>query len=86
LARGSRGQADLTDHRANTPKTKFLIGSMTKSFTAIATLQLAERGLLDLHQNIAAYIDDYPSDKDISITVHDLLCHRSGISDVINLV
>ena len=84
LARGSRGFADLTDQRANKPETKFLIGSMTKPFTAIATLQLVERGLLDLNQNIATYISIYPTDGNSAITVHDLLCHRSGIPDVVH--
>lgn len=83
LARGSRGLADITGGRPNTPETKFLIGSMTKSFTAIAALQLAERGLLDLNQTIDHYISDYPSDKSRTITVHHLLCQRSGIPDMV---
>ena len=83
LARGSRGLADLADQRTNRPETKFLIGSMTKSFTAIAILQLVERGLIELDQNISTYIDYYSSNGDNAITVHDLLCHRSGIPDLV---
>lgn len=84
LVCGSRGLANLTDQRANRPDTKFLIGSMTKPFTAIATLQLVERGLLELDQSIDSYISVYPIDENRAITVHDLLCHRSGIPDVVH--
>jgi CubicO group peptidase (beta-lactamase class C family) len=83
LARGSRGYADLADQRTNSPETKYLIGSMTKPFTAIAILQLVERGLVDLDQEISEYIDYYPSARNSAITVHDLLCHRSGIPDLL---
>ncbi len=83
LARGSRGYADISAQRLNEPETKFLIGSMTKPFTAIATLQLVERGLVDLNKSIDTYISDYPLDKAKRISVHDLLCHRSGIPDVV---
>lgn len=83
LFRGSCGFADLDERRPNTPETKFLIGSITKSFTAIAVLQLAERGLISLEDDISRYIEAYPSDNRPNITVHDLLCHRSGIPDVL---
>jgi CubicO group peptidase (beta-lactamase class C family) len=84
LARGSRGFADISLGGANTPETKFPIGSMTKSFTAIAILQLAERGLIGLQKPLSTYIPDYPPETGNRITVHDLLCHRSGIPDLVN--
>ncbi len=84
VVRGSRGPASVTENRLNAPATGFLIGSMTKSFTAVAVLQLAEQGLIDLDENITAYISDYPTTEENPITVHDLLCHRSGIPDVVN--
>jgi CubicO group peptidase (beta-lactamase class C family) len=83
LARGSRGYADISAQRANQSETRFLIGSMTKPFTAIAVLQLVERGLVDLSETIDSYIDDYPAEKAKGISVHYLLCHRSGIPDVV---
>jgi len=82
-ARGSRGFADIADRRANTPETKFLIGSLTKPFTAIAVLQLAERGEVNLDRDLTAYIDSYRPVGGEAITVSDLLAHRSGIPDVI---
>lgn len=84
VARGSRGYADPAHQRLNTPETKFLVGSMTKTFTAIATLQLVEQGLLELNGSIDNYISAYPGDRSQKITIHDLLSHRSGIPDVIS--
>ncbi|MCZ4225558.1 serine hydrolase domain-containing protein [Pedobacter rhodius] len=57
----------------------FQLGSMTKQFTAIAILQLAEKNMVNLNAPIYKYIPDYPSgDK---ITIHHLLTHTSGIKD-----
>lgn len=84
VARGSRGYADIADQRANTPETKFRIGSLTKPFTAIATMQLAQQGLVDIGQDITSYIDCYHPDGRAIITVGDLLSHRSGIPDVLS--
>ena len=83
VARGGRGYANIAEERANTPETQFLLGSLTKSFTAIATLQLVEQGRIDLNRNLAEYIDVYPQADTNEITVHDLLSHRSGIPDVL---
>jgi len=41
------GQARL-DGEAPSPQTPFLIGSLTKSFTALAVMQLVEAGKIDL--------------------------------------
>jgi len=84
LARGAVGCADRGANIPNRPDTKFLIGSMTKPFTAIAVLQLTDRGLIDLNATLDRYIDIYPAERAKRITVHDLLCHRSGIPDLIN--
>lgn len=64
--------------------TPFIIGSMSKSFTALSILQLAEAGRLDLDAVISEYIDAsswFVDDKDCDkITVRDLLHHTSGIT------
>lgn len=83
LARGARGMADLTAQRENVPETKFLIGSTTKPFTAIAILQLAERGLIELNSPISDYLPDYSKEAGERVTIHHLLSHRSGIPDVL---
>ncbi|MCX7974558.1 MAG: serine hydrolase [Candidatus Aminicenantes bacterium] len=70
----------LANYELNVPiasRTKFRLGSLTKSFTATAILQLAERGLLNLNDLVSKYLPDYPQgDK---ITIHHLLTHASGI-------
>jgi CubicO group peptidase (beta-lactamase class C family) len=62
----------------------FIIGSMSKSFTAIAIMQLYEQGAIDLESPIDAYIDTskwFEENTDHSrITVKDLLNHTSGIT------
>jgi CubicO group peptidase (beta-lactamase class C family) len=83
LARGGRGFASLEDGRLNRPGTRFLIGSMTKPFTAVAVLQLVEDGLVNLDDPVAKYIDTLKPEVAGRVTIHDLLSHRSGIPDVI---
>ncbi len=63
----------------NTPKTKFQIGSITKQFTSMAIMQLAEKGLLNIKDPISKYIPQYPEGE--KITIHHLLTHSSGIWD-----
>ena len=56
----------------------FRIGSVTKQFTAVAILQLVEKGKLSLQDEITKFIPDYPT-HDKKITVEQLLTHTSGI-------
>ena len=61
----------------------FVLGSATKSFTALAVLQLAEAGRLGLDAPAVHYVPDFAtSDPAVSdrITVRQLLSHTSGIS------
>ena len=70
--------------RPMTAGTPMSIGSITKSFTAVAILQLVEEGRIDLDAPVRTYLpwfrvaDDAASD---SITVRHLLQHRSGLSE-----
>ena len=76
------GLADVENGVPNTPQTVFRIASITKPFTGIAILQLHERGLLNIHDPIAKYLDYPEGDK---ITIHHLLCHTSGIPNITKL-
>ena len=64
--------------------TPFIIGSMSKSFTAIAIMQLVEDGKINLDDSISEYI--YASEWFVQasdcekITVRNLLNHTSGIT------
>jgi CubicO group peptidase (beta-lactamase class C family) len=72
------GSANLEWDVANTPATKFRIGSITKQFTAASILLLAERGKLTLDDPIKKYVAEAPAAWD-RITLHHLLTHTSGI-------
>ena len=63
----------------NTPDTKFLIGSVTKNFTATAILQLEEQGKLSVNDPIGKYIPEMPEDIGQKVTIHHLLTHTSGV-------
>lgn len=64
----------------NTPRTKFQIASISKSFTAAAVLLLEERGRLALNDPLTNYVPDFVAGG--RITIHHLLAHTSGIPDV----
>lgn len=57
----------------------FNIASVSKTITAIATMQLVEQGLLCLDDDITTYLTDLPY---INITVKHLLSHTSGLPKV----
>lgn len=74
------GFADLENKVAVTPDTVFPIGSITKSFTALSILQLANQGKLDLEAPVSTYLSGLPEAWK-TITLHHLLTHRSGIQN-----
>lgn len=62
--------------------TPFYIGSITKSFTALAIKQLASQGLIDINERVSVYLPwfDLKDDRGNEIRVRDLIRHRSGLS------
>jgi CubicO group peptidase (beta-lactamase class C family) len=79
------GLANREHDVANTPQTRFRLASVSKQFTAVAALLLAERGKWDLHAPIRAYAPDYPSAWE-GVTAHHLLNHTSGIPSYTNFL
>lgn len=73
------GMANMEWEIQNQPDTKHRLGSITKQFTAMLVLQLAEEGKLDLQAPISNYLPDYPNEHNPKITTHHLLTHTSGI-------
>ncbi|RFZ90437.1 hypothetical protein D0C36_21845 [Mucilaginibacter conchicola] len=71
------GFADKEQGRLNNLQTEFRAGSLTKMFTAVAVLQLAEQGKLSLHDKVGKYIHNVAGGD--SITLKNLLSHTSGI-------
>ncbi len=59
--------------------TKFRLASLTKQFTALLILQLAEEGKLALEDTISDHLSWYREDTGSKITIHHLLTHSSGI-------
>jgi CubicO group peptidase (beta-lactamase class C family) len=78
----SYGLASAEGGVKNTPDTKFLIGSVTKQFTAVAVMQLYEKGLLDIKGKLSDYIPDFKRGSEI--TLKNLLTQTSGIADYLN--
>lgn len=81
------GLADLENSVPAKADTAYRLASIAKSITAVAVLQLVERGKLDLNAPINKYCAAYPEkqtlkdapDKQFSIPVRQLLVHQSGI-------
>jgi CubicO group peptidase (beta-lactamase class C family) len=71
------GMANVELDVRNAPSTKFRLGSLTKQFTALAVLQLQERGRLRVSDPLSKYIPDYP--RGDRITLRHLLTHTAGI-------
>ncbi|WP_234735231.1 serine hydrolase domain-containing protein [Tellurirhabdus bombi] len=55
---------------------KFQLASLSKTFTAVATLKLVEAGKIKLTDSVQRFIPDFPYH---GIAISDLLSHRSGL-------
>ncbi|MDR1001854.1 MAG: beta-lactamase family protein [Oscillospiraceae bacterium] len=60
-------------------RTSFILGSITKSFTAVAIMQLAEQGLVDVNSPFVTYLPEEEKNANSKTTVKQLLNHTSGI-------
>ena len=86
LFRG-HGFADLASGTPVTEKTVFRIGSISKTFTAVAVMQLWEQGLVDLDAPANRYLRAYrliparPGDR--PATLRHLLTHTAGLPEVV---
>ncbi|MBT2579441.1 beta-lactamase family protein [Bacillus sp. ISL-8] len=79
VLRKGYGYANIKDKVLTTPRTKYRIGSITKTVVAISILQLREKGKLNIEDNVNKYIPSFPADK--NITLRNLLTHTSGLPD-----
>ncbi len=80
----SAGTGDLTTNAPIDPEGQFRVGSITKNFTAVLTLQLVARHQVDLDAPAAGYLPDGVLPADSPITVRELLDHTSGLYDCSN--
>lgn len=74
----SFGLADQNKNILNNSETQFNIGSIGKMFTAIAIMQLAEKGKLNIDESINLWLSEYKLPNAEKITIKHLLTHQSG--------
>ena len=78
---GAFGDANK-DHRIpNRLDTSHNIGSIGKTITAVAIMQLVEAGKLRLDDRLSQYLPDFPFPEKDTITIQQLLNHSSGLGD-----
>ena len=81
LTRKAVGLADREQKVAFAPETRVNVGSITKAFTGVAILRLAQDGRLQLDEPIGRYVQGFPADVADRVTIRMLLQHRSGMGD-----
>lgn len=78
------GLADREWGVPNTPEAKYRLASLTKQFTAMAILQLVDRGKLKLDEKLSDALPYYRKDTGAKVTIHQLLNHTSGIPNYLD--
>lgn len=78
LLTATRGWADLENEVAATSLSMFRLASVSKPFTVVAALKLAEQGALDLDAPVERYVPSWPS-KQWKVTVRQLLGNLGGV-------
>ena len=77
---GYHGYFNLFKKDSLTPHSAFHLASVSKTFTAMATLKLIEMGKLKLDDDVKKFFPSFPYD---NVTVKLLLSHRSGLPNYI---
>lgn len=78
------GSANITTRQPIKPETKFDLASVSKQFTAMAIMILAERGQLSYDDPLTKFFPQFPKYAQ-RITVRHLLYHTAGLPDYIGL-
>ena len=74
------GYADIASQARVKPSTMFEIGSIGKSLTNVALMQLRDEGRLDLHVPVSQYLPWFEVQSDFGpISTHHLMSHTSGL-------
>jgi CubicO group peptidase (beta-lactamase class C family) len=84
LASRAYGIADLENQVPVTTDSEFALASITKQLTAAAILQLAEKGSLNLDDDISRFLPDFPAGGR-GVTIRRLLNHTAGIKNLQDL-
>lgn len=80
---GSYGFSNIENDILATPKTPYRIASISKTITAVAIMQLVERGKVKLDVDIRKYIPQFPA-KRWAITIRHILNHTAGVRNYKN--
>lgn len=82
---GASGFANLTENTPMPPEGAFRIGSITKMFTAVVIVQLAEDGVLTLDDPLTLWLPTVAEQLPYGdqITLRHLLTHTSGLFNVV---
>jgi CubicO group peptidase (beta-lactamase class C family) len=83
--RKALGLADIDAHTPIAPNTQFLLASVTKQFTAMAIMILAEQRKVQIDDTLARFCPEFP-DYAKTITIRHLLNHTSGLSEYHDLL
>lgn len=78
------GYHDLNNKRPVDPeRSLFRVGSVSKTMTWTAIMQLVEQGRLDLHEDVNTYLKNLkiPHTHGVPLTLNDMLAHRPGFED-----
>jgi CubicO group peptidase (beta-lactamase class C family) len=78
----ANGFANRQRRLPNGVGTRFNIGSLGKSFTAVAIAQLVEQGRLSFDDPIGKYLSGFPPEIANRVTIGQLLANTSGLGDV----
>lgn len=73
------GQSDREAGKPMTPGLPYFLGSITKTYTAVVVLRLAEEGRLSLDDPVARFLPAFPEGS--KVTLRHLLTHTSGLKD-----
>lgn len=80
LLKKGYGLADLESRALIGPETPFLLGSLSKAFTAMAVMILAERGALGYDDPVAKHLPEFRSTTG-QVTLRQLLHHTGGFPE-----
>jgi len=78
----SIGYENLASNQKSSAKTRYRIGSITKSFMATIIMQQVEEGKLSLSSKLSEFYPDFQNAE--TITIEHLLRHRSGLFNFTN--
>ncbi len=79
------GEANLDHGIPITPETVFYIGSVSKQFAAAAVAIMADKGMIDLDDDIREYIPEMPEYEE-PVKVKHLVHHTSGVRDLYSVL